>query len=400
MSEPTERVYVVDPKLKEYATKIQADHVDAVNKYGSNQKAAKHLGMNRRSIDRALTKLKENATRKGYAPGHFDQGVAPGNMMGKVTVQRDGQGNVVQTWERQHEEGKNLELIVERIEEAATGLKPLKPIKAPKKTNADLLTLYTITDFHVGMYAWAPEAGEDWDSQIAMNVMCNAIDEMIEGSPDSEEALLNQLGDFMHWDGLDAMTPTSHNVLDADSRFDLMVDISIQLIRYAIQQMLKKHKRVRVFMCEGNHDLAGSVWLRKCMKYLYIKNKRVIVDDTSFPFYAYLHGDIMLGFHHGHKVNNAKLARLFSCEPRYRAMWGQAKYAFIHSGHLHHTDTDEGGGAIVERHPTLAAADAYAARGGWVSWRAAKAITYHKKTGEHSRKVVHPNNDVNEEFRS
>ena len=73
-------------------------------------------------------------------------------------------------------------------------------------------------------------------------------------------------------------------------------------------------------------------------------------------------------------------------------MWGQAKYCYIHTGHYHHQEqvTAETSGAIVERHPTLAGADAYAARGGYVSWRAAHAITYHIRTGEHSRKTVVP----------
>jgi hypothetical protein len=50
----------------------------------------------------------------------------------------------------------------------------------------------------------------------------------------------------------------------------------------------------------------------------------------------------------------------------------------------------EDGGAIVERHPTLAARDAYAARGGYVSFRGARAITYDKQLGEVERITVLP----------
>ena len=45
---------------------------------------------------------------------------------------------------------------------------------------------------------------------------------------------------------------------------------------------------------------------------------------------------------------------------------------------------------IVERHPTLAARDAYAARGGYVSKRAAKVITYDKEHGEVGSSTVLP----------
>ena len=73
-------------------------------------------------------------------------------------------------------------------------------------------------------------------------------------------------------------------------------------------------------------------------------------------------------------------------------MWGKSKYCYIHTGHYHHQEQDmaEFGGAIVARHPTLAARDAHATRGGYVSWRAAKAITYDKSRGEISRKTVTP----------
>lgn len=148
-----------------------------------------------------------------------------------------------------------------------------------------------------------------------------------------------------------------------------------------------------MIICEGNHDLVSSLWIRKAVSKIFRDNDRIEVDQTEFPFYAYLHGDIMLGFHHGHKVKNRSLPALFASEPRYRHMWGSAKYTYIHTGHYHHSEQDmaEGGGAIVERHPTLSSRDAYSARGGYTSWRAAHAITYHNKTGECLRVTVTPN---------
>jgi hypothetical protein len=44
----------------------------------------------------------------------------------------------------------------------------------------------------------------------------------------------------------------------------------------------------------------------------------------------------------------------------------------------------------VVQHSTLAARDAYAARGGWMSERTIKAITYHSKYGEVGRITVTP----------
>lgn len=285
-----------------------------------------------------------------------------------------------------------MEAMSSAIASLCEGLPKAQRVKAPKRTLADLCTLYTFTDYHLGMFAWAEESGEDWDMKIAEKTLHSSLDQMAAGSPNSELAILNIQGDFLHWDGLEAVTPQNKHVLDADSRFDKLVELGINICILATERLLEQHKTVRVLICEGNHDLASSVWLRKCLKTVFSKNPRVEVDDTSFPYYAYLHGETMLGFHHGHKKKNKQLPELFASEPRYREMWGKASYCYIHTGHLHQAEQDmaEGGGAIVERHPTGAPRDAYAARGGWVSRRGMRAITYDKIKGEISRVTVAP----------
>jgi hypothetical protein len=42
------------------------------------------------------------------------------------------------------------------------------------------------------------------------------------------------------------------------------------------------------------------------------------------------------------------------------------------------------------QHPTLAARDAYAARGGWMAERQVSAITYHEQFGQVSKITVIP----------
>ena len=73
-------------------------------------------------------------------------------------------------------------------------------------------------------------------------------------------------------------------------------------------------------------------------------------------------------------------------------MWGKANYTYIHTGHYHHREKEakEAGGAVVIRHPTLAAADAHAVRGGYISKRGAHVITYHVEDGEVDVSTVYP----------
>lgn len=384
----------IDPRiLKEFATTGRHHEVlDAVIEYGSANKGAKHLGCTRRNVDKILKRLEAKAASQGVSP-HRDliHQTAEGFEAKRISTAYKDDGSKALQWViQERSKGLNKDQIVDAIE--GFEWKPAPKIPAPKGHDSDLLTLYTLTDFHLGMYSWSAETGDSWDMAIAEHEALSAITRMADGSPNSELAILNLQGDFLHWDGLLAVTPASKHVLDADTRYGKLIEMALSITMQCIEILLIKHKKVKLLVCEGNHDESGSAWLRKAAKVIYKSNPRLEVDDTEFPYYAHLHGEIMLGFHHGHKKKNTALPTLFSAEPRYRAMWGQAKYCYIHTGHYHHKEQDasEGGGAIVERHPTLAGADAYAARGGYVSWRAAHAITYHHKTGEHSRKTVVP----------
>ena len=378
--------------LKPFATPRQLEYLESYKKHGGYCKAAAALGLNQRTIERSLQMLRAKAARSGMSPEHdMTHPAAPGFSVSGTSTMYGPEGDIKAQWVKTRSEtDQKLEQLVQILEDYK--YKPVPAVKAPKRSVSDLLTLYTLTDFHMGMYAWANEAGDDWDLDISVATMLAAIKEMSDGSPDSEWGILNIQGDFLHWDGLDAITPTSKHVLDADTRFGKLVDMALDTIVGAAEFLLAKHKKVKVIICEGNHDLVGSLWIRKVLKKLYAKNSRLEIDDTEFPYYAHLHGEIMLGFHHGHKTKNKSLPALFASEPRFRKLWGQAEYCYIHTGHYHHAEQDmaEGGGAIVERHPTLASRDAYSARGGYVSWRAAHAITYHKEYGEYRRVTVTP----------
>tara|TARA_R110000803_G_scaffold174214_1_gene236824 strand:- start:205 stop:1371 length:1167 start_codon:yes stop_codon:yes gene_type:complete len=382
--------------LLEYAeTETQIDTVQACIDAKSNRQAAVDLGIDLRGLQRTIKRVERNAAKRGYSPDHDMNKSAPeGYIVKGTSTLYDDEGNTKIQWVKTSNEGRVAENLANILEDYKYKPAPKVP-KPTSKQNSDLATLYTITDFHLGMYAYKQETGDDWDTKIAAKVMVNAIKDMVHKSPDSELGILNIQGDFLHWDGLDAVTPASGHILDADTRFDRMIELAIDLNAWAIEELLAKHKNVRVIICEGNHDLAGSAWLRKTIKKLMSDNPRVTVDDTAMPYYAYLHGEIMLGFHHGHKKANKALPLLFSSEPRYRAMWGAATYAYIHTGHYHHKEVDshENGGAIVERHQTLSGRDAYAARGGFISQRGAVAITYHKIMGEVERVRVLPRDE-------
>ena len=130
-------------------------------------------------------------------------------------------------------------------------------------------TVYTITDYHIGAYSFKDETGEEWDLKIAENTLYEGISDMMAGSPDSEQAIFCQMGDFLHWDGLDAVTPMHGHILEGDTRKDKLIEVAIRVIRRVVKMLLKTHNHVHLLMAEGNHDLDGSAWLRQLFAALY-----------------------------------------------------------------------------------------------------------------------------------
>lgn len=360
---------------------------------GVNQtEIGRQLGIQRETVKSTLKTIKLRAAKQGYSPAHDMVHTVPdGYKVKGVSTYYNDEGQPVGQWVKsQADEKRQLEIMLERLGAAMDSIPRFTPTPMPHQTDDNLLSLLTITDFHLGMYAWEAETGDAWDVDIARQVFLDSVHKMIQGSPKSEVGLLCQLGDFLHWDGMLAITPTSSHILDADTRYGKLVELAMTVMSQAVGMMLEHFGRVVVVSAEGNHDISGSIWLRKYIKHVFGDDERVEVIDNEFPFYGYLWGETMLGFHHGHKVKLANLHKLFASEPRFRKMWGSATQTYIHVGHYHHEKVIEDGGAIAEQHPTLSGRDAYASRGGWVSRRGAKVITYHKTDGEVARITVRP----------
>ena len=379
----------IDPKIKDWATDLQAQYIDALNALGSITKVAAKFGVERSSVRRGIEAAQRKAALHGHAPGHFNDGVAPGYRMGKVTIQRSAAG-VERVWERQHPE---LDGALRRIGEAADAafrdLPRLPPVVAPLNVSGALCNLATFSDYHMGMLARKADSGGDWSVSIAKTMLIAAFDQMIANAPKSRVLVINIQGDFIHTDSRLPVTPTSHHVLDADGSYDGMVDATIEVLRRICDSGLHTHDEVHVVMAEGNHDVIGSgVWLRRLFAALYEKEPRLTVNGSRLPYYAYQHGQVMIAVHHGHLKKNDQLPLLMAA--MFPAMWGATTKRYVHTGHRHHVEEKEHAGIKVIQHPTLAAPDSYAARGGWISERQATLITYHEEHGEVGRTVVTP----------
>jgi hypothetical protein len=381
---------MMDAQLVSFATVRELEYIEGIEKHGTIRKAAKALGVNHSVLGRAMQALKKRAALKGWSPEHDMTRTVPDGFKVKGVSSLYVDGKLSSQWVKSSaDEERRAQLIREAFDAMAQDLPRIKPTAAPKVSTDQLATLYTLTDSHVGMLAWAKEGGADWDLSIAEATLVGCFAQMVNASPASRVGFVNQLGDFLHYDSAVApVTPQHGHILDSDGRFSKMVTTAVRILRRVIDLALAKHEKVVVLMAEGNHDMASSVWLRVMFRALYENEPRVHVIDSELPYYVHQHGKTMLAFHHGHLKKNDQLPILFASQ--FPKVWGETTKRYAHCGHRHHVEEKEHSGITVIQHATLAARDAYAARGGWIAERQVSAITYHSEYGQVGRVTVSP----------
>jgi hypothetical protein len=226
--------------------------------------AAQAVGISLRPFMGRLAKLKaagHDIPRSGY-----DQ--ATSTLYGP-------DGTVKLQWIKRPAQELTAEGIADAIRNALLDVPNAKAIPAPKSTLADLLTVYPIGDAHLGMYAWAEEAGEDYDLKIAERLHTSAMAHLVAKSDATAEALIVDVGDFTHYDNIRGETARSHNTLDIDTRYHAMIRCTLRLLCTCINKALEKHKRVTVVAVPGNHNDMGAAWMVESLAMHYRANLRV-----------------------------------------------------------------------------------------------------------------------------
>ena len=379
---------MLDETLQQYATIRQWEYYTKSCELGSNRQAAKFYNVQSSVVDAAIRLLKSKAASSGYSPSHDMTRVAPEPFVVRgVSTYYDKEGKASGQWVKTRlDDSKFQELLLEAVEAMKEEIPKVSMMMPPPLGNSSLLNCYVVTDYHLGMLAWHEECGEDWDLKLGEELIIKWFAQAILQSPNADTAVFAQLSDFLHFDGMDAVTPASKHLLDVDSRFSKLVRSSIRILRTIIDMLLQKHQYLHIIMADANHDPVSQIWLREWFSVMYENEPRVSVDRSSNPYNAYEFGKTALFFHHGHKRKVTNVSEVFAGQ--FREMFGRTKYAYAHTGHLHHIDVKENNLMIVEQHRTLAPADAYSARGGWLTGRDAKVITYSKEFGEVSRLTI------------
>lgn len=334
------------------------------------------------------TKTDDGAwVKQAKAPGEVFEVPAGHTVKGYSTLV-DGDGRTVAQWIKTREEHGAVDPI-EAIKNAfADYAGRARPQRAPKNAKRDLLTLIPCNDWHIGMFAWGKEAGENWDLKIAEETIGRAVEDLMDRSPSSGEAIVLGGGDLLHADNKENQTARSGNTLDVDGRYQKVLMAASRLMVRTVDAALRRHDHVTVRILPGNHDEHSSVAVSYFLLAWYRDEPRITVDVDPSLFFWFRFGQVLLGATHGHTV---KLKEMPSIMAHRRAVdWGATKFRYAHGFHIHHKEkpANEIGGVSCESHQAPIPQDAWHFGAGFLSGRSLQSITYHRDFGECARSRI------------
>ena len=365
----------------------QVEVIRAVIEHGSNNKASKALGCGRRTVDLMLKRLEARAASKAVAPHKsVNRETMEGFEAKRVSTAYKEDGTVALQWVIQEPEKRSmkqkLDAMLEGMKDDLTEFK--KPVKAPKKNNADYLAMYMIGDHHYGMLADSETKvdDDDWDVKIATKILVESTDRLANRVGNAEVGVLLNVGDFFHADS-SANTTTKGTPVDVDTRIGKTFKLAGRLFQVLIDKMLETHKEVIVINVRGNHDSDMACHLSSCLELLYSQEKRVNVLPNYSKFIHYQWHNNLFVFHHGDRMKHEQILQVVI--KNLDDQWSQSKNRYCHLGHIHHHTAREVGSMHFEHWGSLTATDQWHSDSGYGAERSMTAVVYHKDTGEDSR---------------
>lgn len=244
---------------------------------------------------------------------------------------------------------------------------------------------FSIPDAHLGKYAWAPECGANYDTDIACDIYKRGVMHLLEKCQhETFSQLLYVPGnDFLNSDDFENRT-TRGTTQSTDGRHLRTFVRAHDLAAWTIEQ-LAAVAPVVVLPVPGNHDRQNMFYLGEVLRYRFDKHPHVRVENTPTTRKYHEFHQVMLLFTHGDKEKHQTLGTLMASEQP--AMWGRTRFREAHIGHLHKVWLDEQFGVRIRMMPSLCAAEDWHAEHGYVgNVRSAQAVVW---DGDHGMTAHH-----------
>jgi len=353
----------------------------AIEQAGTKAGAAAQLGIGERGLKRRVSRINER--RNGGETPEPSPKDADHRVKGRSTLYDAETGEPKLEWVKTTVDEDAKARMQERFAEAlcskVEGMAERVP--APEAPPAqELMSCYVVGDGHLGLRAWYSETQIDnHDTDIATRDMRGAIRYLVDASPASEVGCFVNVGDILHANDTTSETPNSKARLDTDGRFGDVIDHAVDVITFAIREMLRKHQIVRVVNARGNHDPDAAIFINKLLYWYYRDEPRVEVvqNDSKFIFLRW--GKTLIGIHHGDRIKRQQIYEAMTRDRR--KDWGECHKAYFWTGHIHHKNAEEIGGCLFESFNTLAAPDAWHANSGYGANREMQCLIMSREHG-------------------
>jgi len=386
-----------EENLKFCRTEKQVRVITLVLSGKTNTQIAKEIGITRRNVEKMIERVVRHSKQFGLDPDNDltkPQSLPLSGASTLYTPNKKGEMSVSAQWVKTSKTAQQMiDDAMDVIDIMAQEIKPFPPrniLKSVVKASTDdLVNLHTLTDFHMGMFAEAAtNMQEDWSTEKGKEFLMEWFRQAISQAPPAKTGLLNILGDLLHSDSLEAVTPASKHVLEQDVSYATLVSIVVDCLIEIIDMMLAKYEKVELVLSAGNHDESTIPVIRKTFSVLYSKNPRVTINQNQSLYQVFEYGKVSLFFHHGHKRRVKNIDTTFT--GMYSEIFGRTKFRYAHIGHLHSEVTYESSLMLVKQHRTMAPKDDYASSGGYVSQREADVTTYHRNYGRTNTQYLTP----------
>lgn len=366
---------------------------DAYCRHRSGARAIRELGISERNFYRYI----QRAKLKGWPhpKEEVTENTPLGYTTGKVTLHEKinpatGEFEVMERWPRVSPSADAIEQFHTSLAAREFGRFP--KIKRPKATTSDHSLWLPIGDPHFGMHAWGKEAGEDYNLDIARDLHITACCQMIDRYPNVAMIGILPLGDLVHSDSRLNRTEKSGHVLDVDSRFWKVIDVTTDALCTVIEYAASRARKVYLSIPPGNHDWHTSGHIARTLAAAYDKTSHIEVDTRVTKQRVYRWHRNLLFWAHGDTEKMEKLPGVLAHD--HRQAWGETDHHYIWTGHVHTKRVFDAPGARVESFCTLAAKDAYTAEHGYRSERSLTGILLHKERGEVERGTIQAANSA------
>lgn len=355
----------------------------------THKEAAEKLGISYRVLLKTLGRIERNATKRNLDE-HTGTNVPENYLIKGTSSLVDSEGNTRLKWVKTSlDQQKQQESLTAMCNAMCSELPIVDKIKSPAKKydNQDVIPFFNIGDAHLGMLAHQMEVGHNFDMKIAERELTSALFNLMDRTAGYERCVIQDMGDFTHYENMAGVTEGHGHALDIDTRFTKLIEVYTRTMRSIIEYALARFKYVDVIINQGNHSRTNDIWMCNFLKHVYQKNKRLHILDNSSVFIGYRMGDTFVMSHHSDKCKHNKLVDVMATD--FREHFGECKYKYIDIGHIHHKmQAKEYGDVTIESFNQLAPSDKYAHDGGWRSRSFLTCVLRSKKYGEIGREII------------